>query len=156
MVRPPLYLLLRLDARLALGGLSLAAPSLAFFHPFLPVLRSPQEMRPTSLKRLGVRWSRDDVPAFVLFTVRFLRRGGCESAPVDSRASSREQGPRCASRAGRWEKRDVISELLSLAPFLCSFLFPLCPWVLLRYQLLFLLIPSPLSLCICHTDASRR
>ncbi|KAJ7934317.1 hypothetical protein B0H13DRAFT_2305733 [Mycena leptocephala] len=109
-------------------GLSLAAPSLA----------------EATGRAHGVRWSGDEVRAFVLFTVRFLRRGGRESAPVDSRAASREQGPRCASRAGRWEKRDVISELLS--PSLPSLLFSVAGLPLGLTPLPKALSPHPLSL----------
>jgi hypothetical protein len=113
----PLYLLLRLDARLALGGalprcslsciLSSLPPCLALFTG------NETDFPEVTGRARGVRWSGDEVCPFVLFTVCFLRRGGYESAPVDSSAASREQGPRCASRAGRWEKRDVMNELLS-------------------------------------------
>ncbi|KAJ7930379.1 hypothetical protein B0H13DRAFT_2264176 [Mycena leptocephala] len=81
---------------------------------------------------------------------RGVRWSGDESAPIDWRAASREPGPRCASRAGRWEKWDVISELLSPSPLSLLFSVAGLPLGLNPLPKLFLLIPSPLSLCICH------
>jgi hypothetical protein len=147
MVRPPLYLLLRLDARLALGWALLAVPSLAFLHPFLPVLRSSQEMRPTSLKRLGVHAAFDGVGTRYLL-LSFSLPVFCAMKGVSLRPLTRARLLESKGRALLRERGDGRSETSSASsslPRSLSLLFSVAglPWVLLRYQKLFSSSPLP-------------